>query len=286
MKPRFQVPSALRFGQASSGAATPGYPVIDRWVVAGILTGMAIVTGYSMPSFAGPRRVQLTQALPTPVPPTPYASSNAAGPEQYLVVVNGNSDLLLQEVRQLDPSAFVSFVENRSVIQVGRFSSLQNAQGRVRALADLGIGAQIQPVAPAIAPATIPTTGNVPGNASANLPPIPVAATPASVEFGQAPPFQTAAPAAAPPPPGSPSVTGTPQLSRSGYYVVVPSRSASLSTVAGQVLELGAAPSLVQSRTTPRGPHVAVGPYDDYGIAQEWSAYLRDAGLDARVHFE
>ncbi|MBE7380784.1 MAG: hypothetical protein F6J95_005175 [Leptolyngbya sp. SIO1E4] len=294
-----------------------------HYVLAGcLLATTAIAAGHMKPGMAAPDgpSVQVAQTLPTPLPPIPYASNGAALPsEQYVVLVNGNSDLLLDQVRQIEPGAFVNFVDGGSVIQAGRFNSLQNAQLRADELAVMGIGAQVQPTASVSAPlgntpsaypssvppasASVPAsptpsvpaspTASVPASTTGSLPPLPVAATSSSVEFGQAPPFQsvnTAPPSAYPanaasPPTSAPS-TAQPPARASGYYVVVPGRSADLPSLANQVVTLGAAPSLVQTRTAPRGPHVAVGPYADQGIAQEWSSYLRDSGLDARVHFE
>ena len=260
------------------------------------LTLTAIATSYPAATWA--------QALPTPLPPTPHASSEPSlASEQYVVLVNGNSDLLLEQVRQIEPSAFVNYVEGTSVIQAGRFNSLQNAQQRANELAIIGIGAQIKSSVPVSAPIAVTTptdyASSVPIATNGTLPPIPVAATPPAVEFGQSPPVQTATP---PPTPVSPSsvpvypvnVTPPPsaappmvqQALPSGYYVVVPGRSAELTNLANRIVSLGAAPSAVQTRTSPRGPHVSVGPYNDRGLAREWRNYLRDSGLDARIYFE
>ncbi|MEM6713465.1 MAG: hypothetical protein AAGD09_05660 [Cyanobacteria bacterium P01_F01_bin.56] len=259
----------------------------------------------------------LAQALPTPLPPLPV--NNGASPaasEQYLVLVNGSSDLLLEQVRQVEPDAFVNYVDGRSVIQAGRFSSYQNAQYRADELAGFGFGAAVQTTEYASAsiavapptdytlsyPAPSPTGGQ-------NLPPGTVAAAPNSIEFGQAVPFSPGAPtsaAAFPPPtptatyPSAPAApTGnvapppvtTPAVIQnnlaSGYYVVIPGNTVELQGIANQVVALGAPGILVQTRTAPRGPHVAVGPYGDRDIAQEWNTYLRDAGLNnARLYFE
>ena len=247
----------------------------------------------------------IAQALPTPLPPLPANSgvSSTTG-EQYLVLISGSSDQLLQQVRQVEPGAFVNFVDGRTVIQAGRFSSYQNAQVRADELANFGIGAEVQtstftgtPIAVAAPanydlsyPTAVPTADPV----------SPVAATPASFQFGQAAPLQTApASSAAFPPPfpiTSPAGTPAPPLTAptivneslpSGYYVVVPAGVSELSGIARELVALGAPSSLVRTRTAPRGPHVAIGPYDDHGIAQEWNGYLRDSGFaSSRVHFE
>lgn len=234
---------------------------------------------------------ELAQALPTPIPPT-AASNPTAGEAQYLVIVTGSSDQLLAEVRQIEPTAFVNFIEGASVIQAGRFGAYQNAQNRTRELANLGIGAQIKPATPALPMAASPVgtatvmSENGGETPTGDLPPIPIAATPSSaVEFGQAPPFPTAATSATSIPATPPALAVTPGRA-SGYYVVVPSRAVNLAAVADQMVGLGAAPDLVQTRQAPRGPHVAIGPYDNRDIAGEWSNYLREAGFDARVYFE
>jgi hypothetical protein len=50
---------------------------------------------------------------------------------------------------------------------------------------------------------------------------------------------------------------------------------------------LGTPADRVQMRTAPRGPHVAVGPFADRGLANQWSNFYRDAGLSSsRVFFQ
>ncbi|MEM0981866.1 MAG: hypothetical protein AAGH78_16540, partial [Cyanobacteria bacterium P01_H01_bin.58] len=225
------------------------------------------------------------------LPPLPYDSSAALPSEQYVVLVNGNSDLLLQQVRQVEPGAFVNFIDGSSVIQAGRFNSFQNAQVRTDELAMLGIGAQVQSTLPASAPIAITQPAySIASTPTGDLPPVPTTAV-APVEFGQSPhlgvPVQ---PQTVAPPPTStyPSSVPSsfPQVSASGYYVVVPGRAVNLPGLANQLIGLGVPSNLVQTRTAPRGPHAAIGPYADQGMAQEWSQYLRDQGLGARVHFE
>ncbi|RZM74432.1 hypothetical protein [Leptolyngbya iicbica] len=256
----------------------------------------------------------IAQALPTPLPPLPTNSGVApTSGDQYLVLVNGSSDLLLQQVRQVEPGAFVNFVDGQSVIQAGRFNSYENAQYRANELAGFGITADVQSTDYASAPIAVtppsdyslayPATGQ---GVAQPFPSNTVAATPSTIEFGQAAPFGSAAPtsaAAFPPSPsnvsypsGPPTGATPPPLTTpavvqgnlaSGYYVVVPGSSIELQQLANQIVSLGAPSVLVQSRTAPRGPHVAVGPYGDYDIAQEWNNYLRDSGIaGARVHFQ
>ena len=265
------------------------------------LTAIAVSVSTPVRAVPGSPSLQIAQTQTT-LPPVPYASTGGSLPsEQYVVFINGNSDLLLQQVRQIEPGAFINMVAGSSVIQAGRFDSLQNAQQRVNELAIIGVGAQVESTSFASAPVASPVstpvasvpTSNTTATITGDLPPLPVAANTSAVEFGQAAPFQSV-----PPPPvpatsnsAAPPVTSaTPiaqQPSTSGYYIVVPGDASELVNLANQIVSLGAPSSLVQTRTTPRGPHVAIGPYDDHDIAQEWNTYLRDAGMmNARVYFE
>ncbi len=293
--------------------------LLRKVLLAGGCLGLAIALPSPAATLTAPDALTddaIAQALPTPLPPLPSSSGTApATGEQYLVLVNGSSEMLLQQVRQVEPGAFVNYVDGASVIQAGRFSSYENAQYRANELASLGLSASVQSTDYASAPIAItppsdynlayPATGQ--GVSSAGFPSNTVAATPSSIEFGQAVPFGSGAPntsAAFPPPspagyPSAPTApTGatpppitTPAVVQgnlaSGYYVIVPGSTVELQQLESQIVSLGAPRVLVQSRTAPRGPHVAVGPYGDYGIAQEWNNYLRDSGVaGARVHFQ
>ncbi|MGD1906153.1 MAG: hypothetical protein ACFB0C_09185 [Leptolyngbyaceae cyanobacterium] len=224
------------------------------------------------------RPVQAQTNLP-PAPPEPYASNTLPG-QQYLVYVSGNSPLLLDQVRLVEPQAFMTTLEGRSVIQAGRFNDWNNAQGLVNDLSNLGIGAQVQTTTAVSSPppsAASPITTA----ATTDLPPLPVTAAPPAVDFGQSP----GTPATAYPAPPATSVT-TPAVSRSGYYVVVPGDQRSLSGLAQDITRSGAPSHLVQIRQSPRGPHVAVGPFSDRSVAEDWNRYLTDTGFSARVHYE
>jgi len=295
-----------------------GWPRLARLQLACLVAGglgLAIALPTTAATFAGPAGMTdgaIAQALPTPLPPLP--GNSAVSPvtgDQYLVLVSGSSDLLLQQVRQVEPGAFVNYVDGRSVIQAGRFNAYENAQYRADELASFGISAEVQSTDYASAPIAVTPPSDYrlayPATGQGDSQPFPnntVAAAPSSIEFGQAAPFGSGATNAATAFPTSPSVgypsapTGTtpPPLTTpavvqgnlaSGYYVVVPGSTVELQQLANQIVSLGAPSVLVQSRTAPRGPHVAIGPYGDYGIAQEWNNYLRDSGIaGARVHFQ
>lgn len=241
------------------------------------------------------------QSPPAPPPPSSvYANTGSSLPgQQYVVFVRGNSPRLLEQIRQVEPDAFLSSLDGQSVIQVGRFNFWENAQQRVNEMAQMGVGAEIQESAPASSlppspPAAAPTRfPSGAGSAITDLPPLPTTAAPSTVEFGQIPSTapSTAVPpgspeATLPPPPSSSVSLPATSASLSGYYVVIPAGRSTLSTIANDVVSLGAPANLVQPREAPRGPHVAVGPFADRGVANDWSRYLENAGLDARVHYE
>ncbi|MDB9525464.1 hypothetical protein PN498_05655 [Oscillatoria sp. CS-180] len=309
---KFTIPSSYFAFSASSylgrSRLRRGHFLAGACLVVGAITSAAISPAIAQSDQTLP---PIAQALPTPLPPLPSTTGGTPSVitgEQYLVLVNGSSDLLLAQIRQIEPEAFVNYVDGQSVIQAGRFSSFQNAQIRADELATFGIGAKIQATDYAGAPIAVTPSSDfdlssVPSTvAVSEVPATAVAAAPSSIEFGQVAPFQTAIPSgnSVLPPPSpttafpesmSPPPLTTPVIENeaipSGYYVVIPGSTADLSNIVNQVVALGAPRNLVRTRTAPRGPHVAVGPYDDHGIAQEWSNYLRDSGVGgARVHFE
>ncbi len=271
--------------------------------------GCSIATAIAVMSL--PVRAQ-AQALPTPLPPLP-GTTNTSG-EQFLVIVEGTSDPLLQQVRQIEPGAFVNYINGKSVIQVGRFNNYDNAQARASELSLLGLGAQVQSTSAVSAPiAVTPPAPDYSLSMPATSPPPQntISTVPSAIEFGQVPPFQTTPspsdPGAVPPlpmPPSStpPSVGALPNppaasvntgyaqfvdTTLSGYFVVVPGAAEDLPSLANQLVNLGVPSSLVRIRTSPRGPHIAVGPYNDRDLAEDWTRFLRESGIrGARVHFE
>ncbi|NJL46542.1 MAG: hypothetical protein HC929_02235 [Leptolyngbyaceae cyanobacterium SM2_5_2] len=113
-----------------------------------------------------------------------------------------------------------------------------------------------------------------------------------NVEFGQqlsyaAPATPNAYPVNVPPPTGTALATpGIPSETRP-TMMVIPTATANLQTVANQVIQMGTPADRVQARTEPRGPHVAVGPFADRGLAERWNSFYREAGLsDSRVFYQ
>ncbi|MFN6538558.1 MAG: hypothetical protein RM021_019715 [Nostoc sp. EkiNYC01] len=175
--------------------------------------------------------------------------------ERYLVFVDASDVQTLQQIRRLEPSAYIREYQGRNVIQSGVFTRVSNAQQRVNELQSRGIyGTRI------IGFANGRETGSFNGG---------------SRGFS-----------------GDRNNINIPkQVSR--YYVAIPTTSEQLPAIAAQVRQnlarfnqdLGRSGGVLERRQ-PRGPHVAVGPFADRVQAQEWNKYLRNIGYkDARVYY-
>jgi hypothetical protein len=287
-------------------------------------------------------------AIPVPssgaMPPSSAGSSAGIGNQnfsgqQYVVFVNGGSDLLLEQVRVVEPTAFRTNHQGQTVIQAGRFNSPQNANSRLNELSMQGIGGTVAEVptafpyyaqTPIQSPEIYASNGELPpiptgavpqinqgmanpqpvpqlppvtstAPATTQLPPVtstvPSAAMPAipgqgSLEFGQELAYSV------PPSPGSYPVNTTPPGAAAAippgsarisapYYVVIPTPENNLPELSTQIIQLGTPADRVQQRLTPRGPHVAVGPFEDRGLAFQWQRFYRDAGIaNSRVHYD
>lgn len=92
------------------------------------------------------------EPAPAPFPNTPNPVTAPAPTvrtlpsETYLVYVNGNSPLMLDQVRRVEPEAFRKEYRGRTVIQVGQFIDQSNARRRAEALQNQGIRAEIAQV--------------------------------------------------------------------------------------------------------------------------------------------
>ncbi len=89
-------------------------------------------------------------AAPTaPIAPPPSAlprSNSVPAAETFLVYVNGNSSLMLDQVKRVEPTAFRKQYDGRTVIQAGQFYNQTNAQRRAQELQAQGIRAEIAQV--------------------------------------------------------------------------------------------------------------------------------------------
>ncbi len=203
--------------------------------------------------FRAPRPVAPTYAPPPPSFPS-YSAPSTYQPGRYMVFVNGNSPMLLDQVKRVEPGAFLRSMNGSTIIQAGRFAQVSNARVRISELESMGIGARI---------------AEVPGESSP----------------GMAPPPSTVAPAA--PVGAAPSGLEAPMADGSkGYFVVIPGTEAELSGVASQISQMGLG-SGVRQGSNPYGPHIAVGPFGRRDAAESWQRYLRSNGMkNARVFFQ
>lgn len=297
----------VRFGHCGLGLrglsiATLGL-VSSGWTV-------ATASPVSASSSAAPAAAAIAQPAENLYAQMPNSYANlppVPSGQQYVVLVNGNNPDVLARVRSVEPGAFQTNYDGRSVIQAGRYSYYQNAQQQQNVLSSMGVGAEIAEVAPRTPSyAELPAAPVTSYTTTDQLPPLPVVAVPQgsvssgtavaqglppqNVEFGQVPNFNTSPGGAVntPPPELSNAAVAAPVSSVSApYYVVIPTSRNDLPNVSSRVIQLGAPADRVQQRTEPFGPNVAVGPFSDRGLAQQWSNYFRDAGYgSSRVHYE
>ena len=104
------------------------------------------------PSVIVPRDPTLPTLEPAPAPfpnsPAPVSAppTRALPSQTYLVYVNGNSPLMLEQVKRVEPEAFRKEYRGRTVIQVGQFIDQSNARRRAEALQNQGIRAEVAQV--------------------------------------------------------------------------------------------------------------------------------------------
>ncbi|MEH2082978.1 MAG: hypothetical protein V7K89_24270 [Nostoc sp.] len=188
-----------------------------------------------------------------PSQPTQFSQYNQNF-ERYLVYVDGSDYQTLEAIRQIEPSAYIRQFQGRNVIQSGVFNRVSNAQQRVNELQSRGIYN-----------ARIISFGNGQeinaGNGNYNY-------------IGD-----------------HNNINANRRVSR--YYVAIPTTSEQLSAIAAQLRqnlgvftqELGRSGGVLE-RTQPRGPHVAVGPFQNRFQAEEWNKYIRNIGYrNARVYY-
>ncbi|WP_292804084.1 hypothetical protein [Nostoc sp. NMS7] len=186
-----------------------------------------------------------------PSQPAQFSQSNQNF-ERYLVYVDGSDFQTLQQIRQIEPSAYIRQYQGRNVIQSGVFNKVSNAQQRVSELQSRGIySARI------ISFANGQEIGVGDRNNRNNRNNI-TATRPVSRYYVAIP-------------------TTSEQL---------PAIAAQIrQNLARFTSDLGRSGAVLE-RTQPRGPHVAVGPFPDRFQAEEWNKYLRNIGYaNARVYY-
>lgn len=202
----------------------------------------------SLPSFPPARQEYDYQTPNSPLQPSiPTQASNL-----YRVDIYGASPSLLLQVQQIEPGAFVR--RGEGVIQAGVFADEANAQFRVRELEAQGIPARLT----AIGTGVDADLGN-PGGFSVDNPDNPERLSSEGSAFRR--------------------------TAGRAYFVVIPGKLRDLPDIAAEVVRMGVREDEVTQREAPRGPHVAIGPFNQRENADRWSRYFRSVGMDARVYF-
>jgi len=224
-------------------------------------------------------------SVPPPTTAAPAVAPAAAMPinPSYVVIVDGNSPLLLSQVQQVEPGATVVPLEGRSLIQAGVFSTEAEAAQQMQRLADRGILSRVVAATPINEPA--PVVAATPASQAANqvegfpIPELPTTVVPQELEFEALTPLEAE--------PRSVSFSAE-EESRRDYYIVIPAPGEELAGISEQVIRMAYGfrmTRLVEERDSRLGPYVRVGPFAGRGAAERWNRYFRDFGMDARVYF-
>lgn len=233
-------------------------------------------------------------SVPPPTTAAPAESMGTVMPaiSSYIVVVDGDSPLLLSQVQQVEPEATIVPIEGRSLIQAGVFTDEVAASEQVQRLGDRGITSRIVAAAPLTQPAPVATAAPAPqdvAQASGNevegfpIPELPTTVVPQEIEFESLAPLEEE-PASSNPR----SAQENERESNRDYYIVIPAPSEDLADISEQVVRMAYGfrlTRLVEERDSRLGPHVRVGPFAGRSAAQRWNNYFRDFGMDARVYY-
>jgi hypothetical protein len=212
---------------------------------------------------------------------------------QYMVYVNGDSPLLLDQVQRIEADAFLQTYDGQQVIQAGLFNEENSAKRQIQALETQGIGAEVVAISPSETRAQTPVSSQSIVRA-ASVPPIRVAANsdvaPSDllplVSADRVVPYGQPPPTVAPYNPAQADVLVA--AAARTYYVVIPGSSASLMDISNLVTTLGngeVPETAIQERRSPLGSHVLVGPFTNRSTASRWNRYFRDFGMDARIYY-
>ncbi|MEM9213166.1 MAG: hypothetical protein AAGD25_02370 [Cyanobacteria bacterium P01_F01_bin.150] len=219
----------------------------------------------------------------------------------YMVYVNGDSPLLLEQVQQVEPTASVQPYEGQKVILAGLFDSSRTANEQAERLGQKGIEASVVSVSSVVlSPSNDRPVSRNPEmsgqDRQALLSDLPPADPPSPINSASSrsrPSVSVETPNIgsssgineAPPATANTNVTNLPRRDNA-YYVVIPGDTEELNSLLEQVVLLGAVQNAVEQRDRPLGPHLLVGPFVDQDAATRWNRYFQDFGMDARVYYK
>ncbi|MBV6622879.1 MAG: SPOR domain-containing protein [Rivularia sp. (in: Bacteria)] len=174
-------------------------------------------------------------------------SSNNQNYVSYLVVVDNLYSGYLQQVRSVASDAFIP-PQRTSVIQVGSFNRQDNAQQMAQELQGRGFNPRIESQNPITEIPNFPNDPNYPNY---------------------------------------PARRRNNNQRKKYYYVAIPGKPKKLSQIENKIRQSAVGSSLYyQRRKSPRGHHIAVGPFSEHLEAEQWNYYLRSLGLsNARVYY-
>jgi hypothetical protein len=184
-----------------------------------------------------------------------YQYNQASDRFSIFVDAGAYNTQILPVVKQVEPTAYIRSFGGRSVIQAGIFSRQQNAILRIQQLLSTGINfnnLRLFNLTSGQELALTPSGGQGGGN---NLE-------------------------------GNPNQN---QKRSNYYYVAIPARSTEFPAIEERIQRsLGQSLNnvAVLRRNSPRGTHIAVGPFAERSQAEKWNAAIKDAGLgNARVYY-
>jgi hypothetical protein len=195
----------------------------------------------------------------------------------YQVLVNGDSPYLLQQIQRVDASAFLREHQGKRMIQAGVFSTSVEAQQRVAMLNQQGIGAQVVTAATGYQNQVMPSYPNSYPNPAMGMNPNAFNSNtfnPNAINSNAINPNSI-----------NPNAMNAEMPRVSHYEVVVPTPEANYAMITNKMMAMGVRPEAIQTKRSPNGPHVAVGPFIQQREAESVSSYLRSGGMDARVFY-
>ncbi|MGL6139256.1 MAG: SPOR domain-containing protein [Planktothrix sp.] len=184
------------------------------------------------------------KVIRTSIPPGQIPITTDLGLYQVYVSPTTNS---LSAVRQISPNAQTSTYQGQLIIQAGSFVNQSNADQLRQKLSLAGISSTV-----------INSTAQLQAFL-ASIPNIPPTTLPSF--------------------PGSGLGLGN----IDSYFILIPSQRNQLVSVAENVVALGVPSQSIQMQQATSNPFVAVGPFANQQLAQQWETYLQSSGLSRAV---